>query len=376
MRVAPGVLAALPVDRKRLSVVSCPAARTARAAPARSRPGGAWGRQGPGAPSREFNEHAQRSKCSTVALACLAGFLAAAGWSCQESSRAAPARARASATSSSTRANATPSASGRKQSTGATSVPVSASTIAPTRTPMGRCPSDMALVGRACVDRYEAHLVRLGPDGQEFPHPPYLRPERGAVYRARSEPGVMPQAYVNRKEALDACRRSGKRLCTLGEWYRACTGTAGHAYPYGAEFEPGRCNTGKPHLLGKLFGEDPRQWKYEEHFNSPRLDQEPGFLALTGAYRSCTSDAGTYDMVGNLHEWISDQVDYDLPNKIPLRDDIRAKIGANYGKGIFMGGFFSTTAEHGRGCRFLTPGHGWKYHDYSTGFRCCRDAAP
>jgi formylglycine-generating enzyme required for sulfatase activity len=80
-----------------------------------------------------------------------------------------------------------------------------------------------------------------------------------------------------------------------------------------------------------------------------------------------------YDLVGNLHEWVADPVDYSLPRKIPLRPDIRAKIPKNLGKGIFMGGFYSTTRQHGSGCRFLTPGHGPRYHDYSTGFRCCAD---
>jgi sulfatase modifying factor 1 len=235
------------------------------------------------------------------------------------------------------------------------------------------CPSDMQLVATACVDRYEAHLVRVGADGSTARHSPFLRPADGQHYAARSAPGVKPQAYINRNEARSACEAAGKRLCTIREWYRACTGSTGTVYPYGSRFVAGRCNTGKPHLLSTLFGNDPRSWKYDEHFNSPRLNQEPGFLAATGAHRECASDAGTYDMVGNLHEWVSDSVNYDLPKKIPLRDDIRAKIGVNYGKAIFMGGFYSTTGEHGQGCKFLTPGHGWKYHDYSTGFRCCRD---
>ncbi len=235
------------------------------------------------------------------------------------------------------------------------------------------CPPEMQLVVDTCVDRYEAHLVQLLPDGRAILHPAELRPASGQHYAARSAPAVKPQAYVNRREAADACQNAGKRLCTLREWYRACTGTQGTAYPYGPSFVAGRCNTGKPHLLGRLFGSDPRAWKYEEHFNSPTLNREPGFLAPAGFYADCRSDAGTFDMVGNLHEWVSDRVDYELTDKIPLRDDIRAKIGSNYGKAIFMGGFYSTSGEHGQGCRFLTPGHGWKYHDYSTGFRCCRD---
>ncbi len=233
------------------------------------------------------------------------------------------------------------------------------------------CPPEMARVGRACVDRWEARL--LTSDGT--PHDFASRPEQGVRYRAESRAGVYPQAYISKPEASAACAAAGKRLCRLTEWYRACKDRQGHVYPYGASFEKARCNSGKAHLLSRLFGRDPRRWKFAEHFNAPELDRTPGFLAKTGEYSGCASDNGTFDMVGNLHEWVSDFVNHDLEKKIPMRDDIRGKIDINRGHSIFMGGFFSTTDQHGRGCQFLTPGHGAKYHDYSTGFRCCKDAA-
>jgi formylglycine-generating enzyme len=39
-----------------------------------------------------------------------------------------------------------------------------------------------------------------------------------------------------------------------------------------------------------------------------------------------------------------------------------------------MGGFYSTHGELGPGCTFTTIAHEPRYHDYSTGFRCCADA--
>jgi formylglycine-generating enzyme len=234
------------------------------------------------------------------------------------------------------------------------------------------CPPEMARVGKSCIDRWEAQLVDVATGAA---HPHSERPQKGARYRAQSASGVMPQAYVNRFEAQAACAAAGKRLCAISEWYRACLGPKQQAYGYGARYERGRCNAGKPHLLSQLFGNDPRRWSFGEHFNSPKLNLEPGFLARTGEHAGCTNDLGVYDMIGNLHEWVSDRVDASLAHKLPLRDDIRGKIGVNTGHGIFMGGFYSTLSEHGRGCAFVTPGHGPKYHDYSTGFRCCRDAA-
>jgi formylglycine-generating enzyme required for sulfatase activity len=233
----------------------------------------------------------------------------------------------------------------------------------------------MALVDRTCVDRWEAHLVQLQDHGGELRHSPYERPIEGARYAARSAMGTVPQAYVNRDEASNACANGGKRLCSLLEWYQACRGARGTTWPYGNHMVRGKCNASKPHLLSRMYGSNPRAWKYAEHFNDPKLNQEPGFLAPTGTHSECVSDYGVYDMVGNLHEWVTDAVGPSLATKIPLRQDIHRKLVKNTGKAIFMGGFFSTTSEHGRGCAFVTIGHEKAYHDYSTGFRCCKAPA-
>ena len=234
------------------------------------------------------------------------------------------------------------------------------------------CPAEMSRIGRTCIDKWEAHLVVVGSDGRDVVHSPYERPQQGVTYVARSAAGVVPQAYISRDEATAACSAASKRLCTLAEWYRACTGPKRHRYPYGSQLRADVCNAGKPHLLSKVHGNKPKMWKYDEHFNDPSLNQQPGFLARTGEYQQCVSDDAVYDMVGNLHEWISDAVDPSIEGQIPLRDDIRDKLKKRAGNAIFMGGFYSTTNEHGTGCAFITIGHEARYHDYSTGFRCCR----
>ncbi len=235
------------------------------------------------------------------------------------------------------------------------------------------CPVHMVRVATFCVDAYEAHLARVRDDAGIVPHPHYERPEEGAAYVAVSEAGTWPQAYVNRFEAQSACERAGKRLCTLSEWYRACVGPRQWAFSYGTKEQRGVCNTKKPHLLARFFGTDPYRWKYREQFNDPRLNQEPGFLAKTGEYAGCVSSEGVHDLVGNLHEWVSDSVDESVADKVPLQDNIHQRLGINRHHGIFMGGFYSTGSQHGEGCGFVTIGHGPTYHDYSTGFRCCRD---
>lgn len=235
------------------------------------------------------------------------------------------------------------------------------------------CPPDMAQVAEHCIDRYEAHVLVRSQDGSLAPHPAHAQIPPGAYLVAASDPGVLPQAYINRLDAARACENAGKRLCSVVEWYRACRGSHRTVYPYGANYQAGRCNVGKAHLLSRLYGKNPRAWQYQAHFNNPILDQLPGFLARTGEFEGCVNDYGIHDMVGNLHEWVGDRVDRSLTKKLPLRANVRRTLRPGTGHGIFMGGFFSTTNQHGRGCRFVTIAHEPSYHDYSTGFRCCRD---
>ena len=234
------------------------------------------------------------------------------------------------------------------------------------------CPPEMVKIARYCVDRYEAHLVSVAEGGATSPLAHYLHPDTSLRFEARSEPDVFPQAYISRDESTLACQNAGKRLCSRAEWTRACKGSKGFHFPYGAKVKTNACNSGKAHLLTKFFGSDARRWKYDESFNNPKLDQEPGFLAKTGEHASCEA-AGVFDMVGNLHEWVKDIVDSDIEELLERDGVTRRTQPHKVGNGIFMGGFFSTTDEHGPGCTFVTIAHEPSYHDYSTGFRCCKD---
>jgi hypothetical protein len=98
------------------------------------------------------------------------------------------------------------------------------------------CPVGMARIDNFCVDRFEATLVEVGPDGVEVPHPSFERPEEGVRYEARSRAGELPQGYVNRVQSEAACDNAGKRLCTVTEWYQACRGKQRTTYPYGNDF--------------------------------------------------------------------------------------------------------------------------------------------
>lgn len=212
-----------------------------------------------------------------------------------------------------------------------------------------------------------------GQDGKVLPH--NVHPGADEALLAVSSAGVLPQGHVSRDQAQAACRAADKRLCAWIEWRRACQGPKWWRWPYGDARRAGACNKGKDHLLMKLFGDDPNKWTRDD-FNDPRLNEQPGFLAKTGAYPDCVSPDGPHDMVGNLHEWVVDTVSSDFVRKMKEENMPREKQPHALGNGMFMGGFYSTRSEHGQGCFFTTIAHSARYYDYSTGFRCCKDAAP
>jgi hypothetical protein len=209
------------------------------------------------------------------------------------------------------------------------------------------CRQGMASIdGRYCIDRYEASLVEVLANGEERRFSPYLTITDQHV-RAVSEPGVYPQGYISRNQAEHACVASGKRLCKLAEWQQACRGPENKKWGYGDQREPGRCNDKGRNPVVTLFG-----FHYDATtMNQPRLNQLAGTLMKTGERTGCSNGYGVYDMVGNLHEWIDDP------------------------KGTFYGGYYQDVASvgHGDGCGYVTTAHEARYHDYSTGFRCCSE---
>ena len=224
----------------------------------------------------------------------------------------------------------------------------------------GLCPPDMASIDdKFCVDKYEASLVEVMPDGQERAWPYFQAPESagslgtGHVVRAVSEKGVYPQGYISEKQAIEACGRSGKRLCKPAEWKTACKGPDPKKFGYANERTPGTCNDNGKSPVGTFFSgavAEGKAWTWDK-MNDARLNQMEGGLAETGSHESCSNGYGVYDMVGNLHEWVLDPA------------------------GTFQGGYYLDVTQNGDGCGYRTDAHEAWYHDYSTGFRCCADPA-
>jgi formylglycine-generating enzyme len=196
-----------------------------------------------------------------------------------------------------------------------------------------------------CVDRWEASLVD-GATGDRFS--PYQNPGATKV-RAVSQRGVVPQAYISKLEAETACKNAHKRLCKESEWVKACQGRTPTTFPYGDEHKDGYCNDDGKAPLSVYYKGSEEAYSSAQAMNDPRLNQLPGTVSKTGRHRHCRNAYGLFDMVGNVHEWVDDPA------------------------GTFRGGYYLDTVKNGHGCKYRTDAHDVSYHDYSTGFRCCKD---
>ena len=139
-------------------------------------------------------------------------------------------------------------------------------------------------------------------------------------------------------------------MCTAGEWLTACQGTVprdddgdgefaddlieGTAYPYGD------------------FHEDERCWDGHGPSDPPTEDGTPWRPVLTGQLPGCVSAAGTYDLTGNVEEWVGDTAEH----------------------AVLLGGAFDTSEDHAR-CYRYNDTFGAGYKNPRTGFRCCEDRA-
>lgn len=213
------------------------------------------------------------------------------------------------------------------------------------------CPAGMvSIAGKYCIDQYEASVEEVA--GKETKgHSPYKGVD-GLKVKAISKKGVIPQAHISKEQAETACKNAGKRLCTDEEWVTACKGKKPTTYPYGDDYKAGRCNdsgvSSFNHYYGQEGGPAPQSAFTWANMNDTRLNQLKGTVAKTGSFSKCKNSYKVFDMVGNLHEWTAATA------------------------GTFRGGYYLDTKINGEGCNYKTSAHGAKYHDYSTGFRCCK----
>ena len=177
-----------------------------------------------------------------------------------------------------------------------------------------KCPRDSVRSGNICMDKYEAsvwdltlgsharktHLVKKiqsgtvtladltaagaiqrGTTSDDYGSGCPLTGNGCVNFYAVSIPGVTPSRFLNWFQAAAAARNSGKRLPTNAEWQAAALGTPDPGVSAAGSQD---CNTSNGGGAGTHA------------------------VVATGSRSHCVSDVGTFDMIGNIEEWVADWV--------------------------------------------------------------------
>jgi sulfatase modifying factor 1 len=171
----------------------------------------------------------------------------------------------------------------------------------------------------------------------------------GATWPFRAGTEQRPVVNVDWCDAYAFCQWAGKRLCgstsamplqkwDLGadplrsQWSYACSSGGSQKFPYGNEYDPAACNTGNP-----------------VEATSSSID--------VGTRARCRTEAGVYDLSGNVEEW----VDACTGDKGP--DDECAVLGQSAYQGTLQALDFSCAASGYGDPRSVSY--------QLRGFRCC-----
>ena len=174
-----------------------------------------------------------------------------------------------------------------------------------------KCPSDMVWVdaGKFCIDKYEAsngggsYYVDMNGDGDILDTAVDVYGdgttfnETTATAKAVSEYGAKPWVNINQVNAKAACMAAGKHLATNYEMLLAAKGTPDE-------------DTGDP-------GDNSEECNIWYSDNDVADDLPSGAVEAgcayagdpdqschqTGTATLCVSDAGAYDLIGNVWEW-------------------------------------------------------------------------
>lgn len=146
----------------------------------------------------------------------------------------------------------------------------------------GPCPANMIFImddqDGFCIDEYEVSPSKDCP----FINPENQKETRSNLDLKTCRPVALkektPWRFISQTQAQLACTKAGKRLPTNKEWYLASLGTP----------------------------DKNEDWNEDDCQVDNNWEKQPG---KTGSAKNCISSFGVYDMIGNVWEWVSGEVD-------------------------------------------------------------------
>lgn len=210
------------------------------------------------------------------------------------------------------------------------------------------------------------------------------------AYEFPGLPCRYPVIWARAAEAARICEVVGKRLCDAHEWEGACAGQLrppDYRFDLAAGVAPGAAQ--KAMRMAHNAAEEPsRSWATGPTRPAPGVCAQGSAKSdgcdgsdprrcgsntyPTGAFPSCVSPLGAYDLHGNAAEHMN----------LPLTPEQRARRGGPLGHTEMKGSWFifDSYAAHEDWCRWRAPyWHGGpvaaadSHRNYHLGFRCCAD---
>ena len=242
------------------------------------------------------------------------------------------------------------------------------------------CPEGMAFIpklGGFCIDKYEASRsdATFCDNGNAWTG--NCENHYGSSSTPASVADRIPWVSISQTSAATACAAAGKHLCSSAEWMAA-------ANLNGQVYDLDNTTTSDACIVDSgLY--------CPNHSGSSGEACNTGSNKDTNAPSNCVSAEGVYDLIGNVWEWTSDEVDvnadsigggWNYPN-----DDVTPNLWGNTtpsshygndgvytsstkdGRAVVRGGRWSVGGYAGLFCIDLSDAPGTSYS--SIGFRCC-----